>query len=260
MTSVTQVGVPEAEELKLKRLELNILQPELAEMELDLSTLKAELNQFDRLYNQRVGSKYTELDSVKAQILEMATRMYPNSDHFRAEAETAREQARQSAEETLSDNEEPLSPESKFNPGEDLKKLFRDVAKKIHPDLASDEEEEKMRHDLMSQLNEAYDRLDAEAIRVILIEWEAGDHSAKHLGIGVQLVRTLRQITQIRKRMGKISRTMDELESSDMYEMKTKIESARKQGADLLQELADDIEGQINSIKEKVKTLIEELT
>ncbi|KMP12537.1 hypothetical protein UR09_00265 [Candidatus Nitromaritima sp. SCGC AAA799-A02] len=261
MSFVTQVDAPEAEELKFKRIELNELQQELAEKELELSTLKSELNQFERLYNQMVGSKYAELDDVKAQILELAAKMYPKADGFRAEADAAREQARQSAEETFEEDAEPLSPEEKFKPTEDLKKLFREVAKKIHPDLASDEKERKQRHDLMSKLNEAYDRIDAAAIRAILIEWEAGDHSSKNLSVGAQLVRTVRQIAQVRKRMRGISRDIEELENSNMFELRNNIESARKEhGKDLLQEMSDDIEGQIRSIKDKVKNLIDELS
>ncbi|MCH8157562.1 MAG: J domain-containing protein [Nitrospinae bacterium] len=259
MSSLTQVAAPEAEELKLKRQELNEMEQELTEEELGLSTLKAELHQFERLYNRVVGSRYAELDEVKAQILELAVRMYPRADGFRTEAEAAREQARQSAEEASEGNDDPFSPENNFNPTEDLKKLFREVAKKIHPDLTSDQEERDQRHELMSRLNEAYDRLDAESIRAILIEWEAGGHSSKHLGVGAQLVRTVRQIAQVRKRLRQIVCDFEGLESAEMYELKKNIEIAREHGKDLLQEMADDIAGQIHSIKNKVKNLIDEL-
>ena len=84
-----------------------------------------------------VGARYTELDQVKAQILELASGMYPRSDEFRAGAEPARERAQGSAKAT-EDDDLDISEDEVFKPSENLKKLFRQVAKKIHPDLASD--------------------------------------------------------------------------------------------------------------------------
>ncbi len=72
-------------------------------------------------------------------------------------------------------------------------------------------------------------------------------------------MRTVRQIAQVRKRLRQIVRDFEGVENSEMYELKKNIETAREHGKDLLQEMADDIEGQIHSIKNKVKNLIDEL-
>jgi hypothetical protein len=111
---------------------------------------------------------YAELDQVKAQVLGLATKVFPQADNFREEAKFAREQAREFKEEI---------PEAKkpkeFNLFENLKKLYRRVAKRIHSELASSETERERRHDLMAKLNQAYYGLDEETIRFILVEWEA---------------------------------------------------------------------------------------
>jgi hypothetical protein len=174
LSSITHTIQPEAEELLLKRKELTSLEQDLTERELGLSTLKGELHQFERRYNQIVGLKYRELDEVRAQVMELASQLYPKSDEFRAGATSSREQAKQSAGET-EDFATDSPTEEKFVPSEELKKLFREVAKKIHPDLAENPEEQKRCHNLMSKLNLAYDHLDEEGIRAVLIEWEAGN-------------------------------------------------------------------------------------
>lgn len=93
---------------------------------------------------------YAELDQVKAQVLGLATKVFPQADNFREESESAREQARE-FKEKIPEAKKP----KEFNPPENLKKLFCRVAKRIHPDLASSATERERRHDLMAKLNQA---------------------------------------------------------------------------------------------------------
>jgi hypothetical protein len=254
LSAVTPVVSPEEEELKLKRRDLAQLEQDLAENELELSTLKGELHLFERRYQVVVGAKYTELDEVKAQILELASRLYPRSDEFRAGAQSARERAQSSADET-DEIESDGSHEDEFKPTEDLKKLFREVAKKIHPDLASNEAEKARRHELMARLNQAYDRLDEDAIHAVLLDWESGNHPEKKETLGAQLVRAVRQVAQIKKRLRRIQEEMDEIQNSGMYQLMKKMASVGKTGGDLLEEMAAGVDEKIDSIKSKVRDL-----
>ncbi len=253
-SAVIPAGLPEQEELQLKRRDLAKLEQDLAENELELSTLKGELHLFERRYHLMVGAKYTELDEVKAQIMELASGLYPRSDEFRAGAQSARERAQGSAKAT--DDRESDSPESEvFKPSENLKKLFRQVAKKIHPDLAGDEKERSRRHELMAKLNQAYDRLDEEAIRAVLLEWEAGYHPEKNVTLGTQLVQIVRQVAQIKKRLRRIDEELIEIKNCGMYQLMQKTAEAEKTGVDLLEEMAASVDEKIDSIKSKVRDL-----
>jgi hypothetical protein len=250
MSSVLQILSPQAEELQARRRELAELRRKLADKELELSTENAQLHLFERRYQGVVGQMYAELDQVKAQVLGLATKVFPQADNFREEAESAREQAREFHEE---------SPEAKkpkeFNPPENLKKLFRRVAKRIHPDLASSATERERRHDLMAKLNQAYDGLDEEAIRAILVEWEAEEPAHEKLELGEQLVRVVNQLAQVRKRLHAISDELEDLTLTEMFQLKNNIESAELEGRDLLQEIADDIEVKIRETKTRIRDL-----
>ncbi len=251
MSSVVQILSPQAEELHARRREMVALRQRLAEKELELSTVKAELHIFERRYQNVVGPMYAELDQVKAQILGLASRFYPKATNFRDEAESAREQAREFQEE----NPKPEKSNQEFKPPENLKKLFRKVAKKIHPDLASSAVEREHRHDLMAKLNQAYDRMDEEAIRSILIEWEAEGTFQETYELGEQLVRVVSQIAQVKKRMYAISDELEDLTLTEMFQLKLNIESAAREGHDLLQEIADDIESRIKKAKIRIRDL-----
>jgi hypothetical protein len=254
MSSVVQTLSPQAEELHSRRREMADLRRKLADKELELSTTKAELNVFERRYQDVVGSKYAELDGVKAQVLSLASKFYPKAQNFREEAESAREQANESQQGNQKKSTQE-KPGKEFNPPEVLKKLFRRVAKKIHPDLASSSTERERRHDLMAKLNHAYDRLDEEAIRSILVEWEAEEPFANTLELGEQLVRVMSQMAQVRKRMNEISDELEDLTLTEMFQLKQNIESAEQEGHDLLQEIADDIEEKIKKAKTQIRDL-----
>jgi DnaJ-domain-containing protein 1 len=90
---------------------------------LDVATTQAELHSFEQEYLRVVGIRYTELDRIEAQIAE-----------YMAYLESSRD----------------------FKPSESLKKLYREIAKRIHLDLATDEEERSRRQQLMAEVNQAY--------------------------------------------------------------------------------------------------------
>lgn len=254
ISPVVQILSPQAEELQEKRRELAQLRKDLAEMELQLSTEKAELSLFEIRYQKVVVPKYAELDIVKAQVLSLASKLYPKAETFCQEAETAREQAKEYSEK----REETKDSQKEFSPPENLKKLFRRVAKKIHPDLSSSAEERKKRNELMAKLNQAYDKLDKDAIRSVLAEWEAEGFSEDSVEPGEQLERTVLQLAQIRNRLNSISGELEDLHLSEMHQLKLNVESAALEGRDLLQEIADDIEEKINKAKSRIRDLAHE--
>ena len=127
---------PEEKELVRKLAELTVLQGELAQQELDLATLQAELHAFERMYLRIVGIRYAELDEIEAQIAEALAKAAPKNSEEQNRASQARSQANQSAK--ASKIAQQPGRRDKFTPSDALKKLYREVAKGIHPDLAID--------------------------------------------------------------------------------------------------------------------------
>jgi hypothetical protein len=165
---------PEDEELERKRAELAAIRATVVERELELSDRRNELAAFEGRYLRHVGVLYAELDQWQAKILELKARLNP-SPTAQHEADTASEQARKTYESAHGE----ASKTEDFNPSPDLKKLFREAAKRIHPDLACDPSDLERRTRLMADINRAYSVGDEEALRRILNECEESVTSAR---------------------------------------------------------------------------------
>src|SRR5579862_9425298 len=84
---------PEEQELARKREEQASLEAELAERELRSANLRAELGAFERQYLHFVGSRYAELDELKARIAEQLATEQPDNDRAQQAARDARVRA-----------------------------------------------------------------------------------------------------------------------------------------------------------------------
>lgn len=190
---------PEEKELVRKLAELTVLQGELAQRELDLATLQAELHAFEWMYLRFVGIRYAELDEIEAQIAEALTKAAPKNSEEQNRASQARSQANESAQASKI-GQEP-GHRGKFTPSDALKSLYREVAKSIHQDLATDENDRTRRQHFMAQANQAYEDGNDTRLREILREWESSPETVKGDGIGAELIRVIRTIAQIERRL-----------------------------------------------------------
>lgn len=249
-TKITRRQTPEEKELHKKLSELAALEVELAQRELDLATLQAELRTFENRYLRIVGVRYTKLDEIEAQIAEALARLNPKDSKAKKQAAEARTKAQESTQTT--DNIQEPKQQNQFKPSESLKKLYREVAKRIHPDLATDEEERTRRQHLMAEANRAYKEGDEERLEAILREWESSPESVKGEGTGTDLVRAIRKIAQVEERLRTIEVEIVQLKESDLYKLKTKVEEAEKEGRDLLADMAKQLGKQISDAHKRL--------
>ena len=220
-----------------------------------MATLHAELRTFENRYLRIVGVRYTELDEIEAQIAEALAHLNPKDNKAREKAEKARYRAQESSHATgnIQEQKEPL----RFKPSENLKKLYREVAKLIHPDLATDEEERLRRQQLMAEANRAYEEGDEERLRAILQEWESSPESVKGAGTIADLVRVIRKISQVEERLRTIEIEITQLKESDLYKLKIKVEVVEKERHDLLSEMAGQIDKQIADARKRLAEIKE---
>ena len=107
----------------------------------------------------------------------------------------------------------------------------------------------------MAEINNAYAAGDIERLRQILQEWESSPESVNGEGIAVDLVRMIRSISQINGRLKTIEKEIETIKETDMYKMMMQVQEAEKNGRDLISELADKIDSDIISAKERLEGL-----
>jgi hypothetical protein len=229
---------PEEYELARKREEQAALETELAECELRAANLRAELGAFERQYLHVVGSRYAELDSLKAELAERLAHEQPDD----ARAQEAAREARGQANETQSAAGEKAAQEPQaFEATPDLKRLYREVAKRIHPDLASDGDDRSKRELLMADANRAYECCDEAGLMRILAAYECSPEAVKGAGTAADLVRVIRSVTELR-----------ELSRSELFVLKSRLGEASIGGRDLFKEIVQKIDAQIALAKARL--------
>lgn len=232
---------PEEEELAKKREELALLETELAERELSLTNLRAELSAFERQYLRQVGTLYADLDEWNAKIAELLAEQEGTED-----AQSAAAEARRQAEQSNSAVHDEVASSQEFTTSAELKGLYRDVAKRVHPDLALDDADRHKRERLMAEANAAYQRGDTEMLKRILQEYESSPESVRGAGVAADSVRVIRQIRQVRSRLSQIEQEIASLIDSDIAKLRAKLEAAKAEGRELLTELAADVRKRID--------------
>jgi hypothetical protein len=167
----------------------------LIEYEIAVDTFRIEVENFSRLHHQKLGPMYTRLDELDARIAEaMAERTGNPEDIRKADEARARVMPMPAVEELFHGwmdgdglfpeaaamlTDQPVRPPQRVRPSEEARKLYRELARKAHPDLAQDDDERKRREEFITRVNAAYSRGDAPLLRELAEEWAAGPAPAE---------------------------------------------------------------------------------
>ncbi len=233
--------------------EFEKLSKELVERELELATLENQLSAFEKRYARTVGILFAELDFLESEIARELFRLHPD-EKYKKGFHSAEKKARDSQGAV---NEKTKQEEKQaYIPTEEIRNLYRKVAKTFHPDLAVNEVERAFRTDLMARANAAYKIGDKQALEQILYEWEHRDENSfvqeEELRESVQLER---KIAQIKLRLKEIETRILELKKTDLYQLLLKVEQADQERRDLLGDMARDLQRQILEAKKLLDSL-----
>jgi hypothetical protein len=244
----------EAEQhLENPETEFERLSRELAESELELATLENELSAFEKRYARTAGFLFAELDIIDREIARELLRLHPE-EKYQQSFQRAEKKA-QASQDAVNEKAEQ-DDQQRYMPTEEIKNLYRKVAKTIHPDLAVNEAERAFRTSLMVRANAAYKRGDQQALEQILYEWEHRDEKSFSQEEESKESNSLkRKIAQIKDRLKEIATRIGELKKSDLYQLMLKVEEADRKGRDLLGDMAKDLHGRIRDAEKLLDSL-----
>jgi hypothetical protein len=233
--------------LEPSRARLAALQLQLAARETELTAASDELQQLQAKYLKAVGGFYRKLVDLEAAIVE---------------AEIAAGLRVPAPPEDAADTEDTADVDSAFDgcsnrgaASTDLKAMYRNLAKTIHPDLALDDPARMRRHSLMAEANRAYAERDEDRLRLILHTFERSPDSVLDDDGDADESRLRRRVAMIEDRLLAIDAEFAGLHSSAIWQLKKKIDTASAQGWDLFAEMVLEVKREVRRATARLASL-----
>jgi hypothetical protein len=229
------LSLHEQRELAEKRAELKQLEDTLAARETELATLQSSVREFELNYLEAVGQKFDELAEIEKQIAATLGQQVVDEDY------------------TVSNELE--CGQTKFHVAENLKKLYREVARLCHPDLAGNEKEREHRHKLMIAANQAYEAGAEDRLQTLLSSEANWAELTRQSLSAVDLVQVLRALATTQERLAELEAEIERVRNSELYRLKQRADRAAAIGHNFLLELVDQVERQIRKSQNRLTTL-----
>ena len=222
------------------------LRDRLAAIEAEQATLEAELAVFEADYTRVVVAVLADLHAVEARLLTLVAERSGRREDARAAFD-----ARTRAGETQSAMSAIATPPDPVPPAE-LKRLFREAAKRMHPDLAGGDDARRHAEAFMKRLNDAYRVSDAEAIQDLVRQWEASPYAD---GEPRPAAEAQRRLAALQAAVARAERRLDELRASELAQLMERAMTAAAEGRDLLAELRASAEAALRSARARLAEL-----
>ena len=227
--AISRRQTPEQAELARRRLELSALRAKLIEREHTLDDLRAQLLSFEGRYIRQVGKLYAQLDEWEKKIAELDSPLMANDETLGVEAP---------ADFVSADTNDPNDADTFV----DLRAIFRELARRIHPDFASDTTDAVHRNRLMAQANDAFRRKDADMLQRMLHGHDAHD---LHATTADKLARVAAQLKSVGDGITRVDAEFEALAHSELAKLRQRTHAAAEKGRDLLAEMAARVKGNI---------------
>ena len=140
----------------------------------------------------------------------------------------------------------PEPPEIHLNEDEaqELKRLYRQLARRFHPDMASGQEDRQYRTQMMMAINAAYSAGDLEKLKALSLEPDLFEDSG--YSDDEQLVtRLLRELGRLQRRLSEIQDELASLHAKKNYRLMQQAERADANGQDWLANMRAQLQEEI---------------
>jgi len=198
------------------------LESALDERAAEIARAKSDLEAFRIRYRQDVGLLHEELDELERAIAEAEL------------GELSRRVEEGDGEPAVPPADAPPSEQPARYTSDAVRRLFRDVAKTIHPDLARDESTRDRRHALMAEANRAYALGDEDRLRWVLQAWERSPEAVQDSDPDATHLRLTRRIEQVEEELKACDSDLAALRESALWQLKALVDEAAARGRDLV--------------------------
>lgn len=241
-----------AEKVKRLRLELGGLRAELTEAETELNNQLEDVQAFEFRFEAHVGQLLDQLATLESEVNSYLQRI-KLMRHEQAFAD--QEASFQPVEEQFKQawTHTPETAESKPRPTPppatqaQLKKMYRQLARQFHPDLAVNKADRQYRTDKMAAINDAYQAQSMVELMALAEELEA--HQSRMQAAqppDQEMAQALQEeIERCRRRLRAIENELQNLPNRSMVDLALQVKLAERDGRDLLAEMVTELERKI---------------
>jgi hypothetical protein len=208
----------------------------------EITRIKSDLAAFRISYHEQVGLLHEELDELERAIAEAEL------------GELAKRIDVGGADEAAAATEPQPEATPRYT-SDAVRKLFRDVAKAIHPDLARDDVTKDRRHTLMAEANRAYALGDEERLRWVLQAWERSPEAVDDSNPDATRLRLLRRMDQVEEQLTTRASELAALEASALWQLKTMVDEAAARGKDLVTDMVRRLKRDIMAARNRLDAM-----
>jgi len=239
----------DAEKLTQLRLAVEVARRELIEAEAELTDQRTDIAAFEFEYEAKIGVLLFHLEQVEAELQEYLDRIKErrNEKIFGVAYSSVEDQFRK----TWQSSSTVTSPKKKIHVNQSteaqIKKLYRQLARRYHPDLASDDAEREYRTEMMTAVNDAYAARSLAELMILAKELDSGGQvEAGGGGTAVDMIKALEEeLTRCHRRLRQIDLDMQGLYTHPLVKLSTEVKFGKQQGRDILAEMVAEIENKI---------------
>jgi hypothetical protein len=224
------------------RARLAELEATLGERAGEIDRLKTELVAFKVRYRQEVGLLHDELDALEEAIAAA------EAGHIDEILEAGGERP------TEAPGRAQPEPQARFT-SDAVRRLFRDVAKAIHPDLAHDEFARDRRHALMIEANRAYALGDEEGLRRVLHAWERSPEAVPASDPDAARLRLERRLAQLEEQLQLCADDLESLKDTPLWKLKAMVDDAAARGKDLVRDMVRRLKRDIVAARNRLDAM-----
>ena len=242
VTTLVPSGGPDDQDLHALGVKARELEAQLEQRRAEIARLDRDLTAFKVRYRHDVGRLHEQLDELELAIAEAELgEITKKLDAEGARPDSAESSARVEAPPRLTSDA--------------VRKLFRDVAKIIHPDLALDPDARARRHRLMIEANRAYALGDENRLRSILESWERSPEAVLGSDDDAARQRLIRRIAQIEEELAAYAGEIAELQESPLCKLKAMVDEASSRGKDLVGDMVKRLKRDILAAQNRLEAM-----
>ena len=246
---------PALEELERLRAKVKYRQGYLELLEFELFNTRKGLQEFTDAYNTRLGELEKELNRLqhlmeaRFEEEEKLREALPGGEKKKGWRFYSRPQADENEQ---NDKAKKINKDPEFE--KKIRELFRNLAKRFHPDLAEGKGDKNEREKIMARINQAYGARDLRSLEKMAKQAGARD-SGNAIGPQAEILRNKVELRNLDAMIFEVEHTIREIDLSPAMQLRNDLNFEIEAGRDFFADIERNIKEKIREISDHLLDL-----